>query len=140
MTEVEADAVAAAADAAELSGQEGHAFGQRYFEQAHRVKPFRQGDPQEHTALRQRVIAVLPGRTLQELRHQLQPGMVFAVQDGDMLAQIKGGDIQQMMQQPLVQRAGLPVGHLLGRSHHPDQFAAARCPARPQGRRNGLAE
>ncbi|MNN92748.1 hypothetical protein D3C81_2110740 [compost metagenome] len=57
-----------------------------------------------------------------------------------MLTQIKCRYFQQMMQQPLVQRAGLPVSHLLGSGHHPDQLPAACRPARPQGGRNRLAE
>ncbi|MNE58425.1 hypothetical protein D3C80_1534550 [compost metagenome] len=140
MAEVKADTVAAAIYAAELAGKKSDPFGQGYLQQHHRVQPLRERDPQKHAALRQVIFTVLPGRTLQQLGHQLQPGTVFPVQDSNVLPKIKSCYIQQIMQQPLIQRAGLPVRHLLRGSHHRDQLTAACSPARPQGRRDRLAE
>ncbi|MNC25733.1 hypothetical protein D3C75_738320 [compost metagenome] len=103
MAEVEADVSAASAHTAQRAGQKSHAFGQGSLQQRHRIQALRQRHPQEHPACRQRIAAALPGRTLQELRHQLQTGVVFPVQERDMLPQVKGRYIQQMMQQPLVE-------------------------------------
>uniref|UniRef100_A9U7K6 Predicted protein n=1 Tax=Physcomitrium patens TaxID=3218 RepID=A9U7K6_PHYPA len=115
---------------AQRAGEKSGTLTQCAFQEGQTVQPIRQLEPDKHPPLRDDVAGILPSRPLQQPVHQLQAGVVFAVQHFDMLMNIECGGFQHVVQEALVKRAGLPIGQLLGGGQHIDQRPASGGPAR----------